>query len=214
MSDKIRAHVRSNAVGYLALIVALSGTAAATNGSLAGRNTVGSADIINEDLTALDIGPDAVGSSEVSTNSLLASDIFNVDRLEGHGLSLIQDVEGGGPKEIDLLDVGPFTVVGRCTDHGGGSVTAEIYLRGENNVQIDIDTNFGTGGTPPSGPNDLTGVVANTNPVLASFGPTTAEHYGTGTWSAHNPTLAPLLGSLTIGVHVNDDCTFSATAFN
>ena len=42
MSVRIAQHIRSNVVGYLALFVALSGTAYAIDGPLAGQNQVGS----------------------------------------------------------------------------------------------------------------------------------------------------------------------------
>ena len=64
-------------VAYLALFVALSGTAMAVDGPLAGQNTVGSEDIINSEVLTGDIGdaaaggndlaPDAVGSARSTT---------------------------------------------------------------------------------------------------------------------------------------------------
>jgi hypothetical protein len=59
MFTRIRSHVRSHVVGYLALFVALGGTALAADGPLAGRNTVGSADIINKEVHRHDLGFDA-----------------------------------------------------------------------------------------------------------------------------------------------------------
>ena len=214
MSDKVRAHFRSNVVGYLALVVALSGTAVATNGSLAGRNTVGSADIINDEVKANDIGNDAVSYSELEEESLGPDHIASVRYLEGTGISSVDDPTTAGSTTVQLLDVNPFAIVGRCTDSGGGSVKSEIFLQGTNLVEIDVDTNFGSGGTPPTGASDVTGVPANVSPVLASFGPTTAEHFGTGSWAAHNPSLDPILGNLALGVNVYGDCTFSANVLN
>ena len=45
MSGRIRQHIRSNVVGYVALFVALSGTAYAIDGPLPGQNQVGSEDM-------------------------------------------------------------------------------------------------------------------------------------------------------------------------
>jgi hypothetical protein len=214
MSVKGRAHFRSNLVGYLALIVALSGSAIAANGSLAGRNTVGSADIINDEVKDKDIAADAVSFSELADESIGTQHLFGIARFEGAGISSVDDPTTAGSTDIQLLNVNPFSIVGRCTDSGGGNVKSEIILQGSNAVLIDADTNFGSGGTPPTGASDVTGVAANTHPVLASFGPTTAEHFGTGSWAAHNPSIDPITGNLAIGVNVNGDCTFSANVLN
>jgi hypothetical protein len=57
--------------------VALSSTAWAANGPLAGINTVGSADIINKEVKRSDLALDAVNSSRVAPGSLSGSDIAN-----------------------------------------------------------------------------------------------------------------------------------------
>ena len=75
MSARIRRHIRSNVVGYLSLFVALSGTAYAIDGPLPGQNQVGSSDIINGEVKALDLGGNAVRSGEVLDDSLLGADI-------------------------------------------------------------------------------------------------------------------------------------------
>jgi hypothetical protein len=75
MSVGIAQHIRSNVVGYLALFVALSGTAYAVDGPLAGQNQVGSEDIINEEVKRDDLGPDAVRTGKVLNETLLAEDI-------------------------------------------------------------------------------------------------------------------------------------------
>jgi hypothetical protein len=75
MSARIGQHIRSNVVGYMALFVALSGTAYAADGPLAGQNQVGSEDIINEEVKRDDLGPDAVRTGKVLNETLLAEDI-------------------------------------------------------------------------------------------------------------------------------------------
>jgi hypothetical protein len=75
MSARIRQHIRANVVGYMALFVALSGTAYAVDGPLAGQNQVGSEDIINEEVKREDIGSDAVRTGKVLNDTLLAEDI-------------------------------------------------------------------------------------------------------------------------------------------
>lgn len=61
----MRDHIRSNVVGYLALFVALSGTAAA----LPRTNTVDSRDIINKQVKSADIGSGQVQSVDVADDS-------------------------------------------------------------------------------------------------------------------------------------------------
>ncbi|HWM18055.1 MAG TPA: hypothetical protein VNO51_00085 [Ilumatobacteraceae bacterium] len=75
MSARIRRHIRSNVVGYVALFVALSGTAYAVDGPLAGQNQVGSEDIINGEVKRDDIAGDAVRTGKVLDETLLGADI-------------------------------------------------------------------------------------------------------------------------------------------
>jgi hypothetical protein len=70
MPSKLRSHLRSNVVGYVALFVALSGSAYAVNGPLAGRNTVGSADIINQEVKSADVEDDGVSGADIDESSL------------------------------------------------------------------------------------------------------------------------------------------------
>lgn len=71
----MRNHLRSNVVGYVAVFIALSGTTYAIDGPLAGRNTVGSADIIDLEVQQRDIAANAIGTGKVSDESLEAGDI-------------------------------------------------------------------------------------------------------------------------------------------
>src|SRR5687767_14436093 len=82
MTGTISAHIRRNVVGYLALFVALGGTAWATNGPLQGRNTVGSADILNGEVKAPDIGPSSVASADIK-DAPSGSDAVDADLLDG-----------------------------------------------------------------------------------------------------------------------------------
>lgn len=65
METSVRNHIRSNVVGYIALFVALSGTAAA----LPGTNTVDSGDIINKEVKTGDIGPGEVRTGDVADDN-------------------------------------------------------------------------------------------------------------------------------------------------
>ena len=71
-SGGIRAHIRSNVVGYVALFAVL---ATGTAGALPGKNKVDSGDIKNGQVKSLDIGPDAVGSAAVGADALGGADI-------------------------------------------------------------------------------------------------------------------------------------------
>lgn len=70
--DGIRAHVRSNVVGYVALFAVLAG---GTASALPGKNKVDSGDIKNGQVKSLDIGADAVGSAAVGADALGGADI-------------------------------------------------------------------------------------------------------------------------------------------
>jgi hypothetical protein len=72
MSERIRGHLRSNVVGYIALFCfAMSGTAIALDGS----NTVFSDDIVNGEVKAADIGNGEVGTADIATDGVTAIDI-------------------------------------------------------------------------------------------------------------------------------------------
>jgi hypothetical protein len=75
LSSYIRSHIRNNIVGYVALFVALSGVAYATDGPLPGQNQVGSEDIIDTEVHAPDIKNGAVTSNKVANQSLVADDL-------------------------------------------------------------------------------------------------------------------------------------------
>src|SRR5262245_24913047 len=92
-------------VAYLALFVALSGTAMAVDGPLAGQNTVGSEDIINSEVRTGDIGdaevsgndlaPDSVGSGKIVDRQVKNADL-------GLGASSSNTIADGGIQGIDV----------------------------------------------------------------------------------------------------------------
>ena len=89
----IRAHLRSNVVGYLALFVALSGTAVA----LPAANTVFSDDIVNGEVTTRDIS---------DTNGVRSADVRDDDK-GGGGLAAVDLARGSvGSSEIATDGVG------------------------------------------------------------------------------------------------------------
>ena len=76
MSRAIRAHVRSNVVGYVAIFMfAIGGTAYATHPG--GDNTIDSGDIINGQVLQPDIAAEAVGTDQIKNNQVRSPDIKN-----------------------------------------------------------------------------------------------------------------------------------------
>src|SRR3954466_7554817 len=87
MRNRISGHIRANVIGYVALFIALSGTAYAVDGPLPGQDQVGSADIINNDVQSADIR-DAnlttadIRSNAVTTGKILDNDVRSADVLD------------------------------------------------------------------------------------------------------------------------------------
>ena len=83
MSARIRSHIRSNVVGYIALFLVISGgTAQALNGS----NTVFSDDIVNKQVQTADLGINAVTSNRIAPNSVRGGRVVD-DSLTGADVS-------------------------------------------------------------------------------------------------------------------------------
>ena len=132
MAERIRDHIRSNVVGYVALFIALSGTAYAVDGPLPGQNQVGSEDIINSEVKSHDIGSaqvrnqdlasGAVNTGKIATGGVQTLDVLNntltgVDVNESSlgrvpsaavwGASRWRDVwQSGGPDDMPQINAG------------------------------------------------------------------------------------------------------------
>ena len=123
-------------VAYLALFVALSGTALAVDGPLAGQNTVGSEDIINSEVRTGDIGdaevsgndlaPDAVGSGKIVDRQVKNAD------LDDRRLLLEHDRRWGHPghRRQGRHPYGRRPRAGPKPDPAAGSRTARARLSG------------------------------------------------------------------------------------
>jgi hypothetical protein len=127
MASRIRTHIRSNVIGYVALFVALSGTAYAIDGPLPGQDQVGSADIINGEVQSADIKDANVTTADVRGNSVTSGKI-----LDGEVLSAdVRDdsAAGGG---LNAQDLGPNSVGGSevIDDSLGASDIDESTLTG------------------------------------------------------------------------------------
>jgi hypothetical protein len=72
MSNRVRDHIRSNVVGYIALFVALSGTAWA-------GATIGSGDVIDNSLRSVDIRDDTSPNGGLAAVDLAASSVHSAE---------------------------------------------------------------------------------------------------------------------------------------
>jgi len=136
MRNRISGHIRANVIGYVALFIALSGTAYAVDGPLPGQDQVGSADIINNDVQSADIR-DAnlttadIRSNAVTTGKILDNDVRSADVLDNSltGADVSEATLGKVP-DADTLD----------------GVDSSGFVRGSGSIQkVDFRANDGTG---------------------------------------------------------------------
>ena len=111
MSSKVRDHIRSNVVGYVAVFIALSGTAYAVDGPLPGVDQVGSEDIIDTEVKGIDLAPNAVGTSRIANGGVnapdLSTDVITDDTL--NPITGSTKVDAGAIKESELGDSSVFS---------------------------------------------------------------------------------------------------------
>jgi hypothetical protein len=105
-STRVRQHLRQNIYGLIAIFIALSGTAYAVDGPLAGQNKVGSADIIDGEVYGQDLRANAVGTGKVLDGSLTGFDVQN-DSLSGADIAS----QSVGFTELDFNAVGTGEVI-------------------------------------------------------------------------------------------------------
>jgi hypothetical protein len=136
MQERIRNHIRSNVIGYVALFIALSGTAYAVDGPLPGQDQVGSADIINNDVQSADLRDGNVAAADirtsaVTTGKILDNDVRSTDVLD-NGLTGadVNEATLGKVPDADTLD----------------GVDSAGFARGPGSIQkVDFRANDGTG---------------------------------------------------------------------
>jgi hypothetical protein len=76
VQTRIANHIRSNIVGYIALVCfAMGGSAYALDGPLPGQNQVGSSDIINGEVKGPDMGPSSVSSAKILDGQVKTADL-------------------------------------------------------------------------------------------------------------------------------------------
>src|SRR6266540_1876666 len=106
MQKRIRDHIRSNIVGYIALFCfAMGGSAYALDGPLPGQNQVGSDDIINGEDKNADIGTSEVKANNVAPESLGGNKIADRSVKNADlslGASSSNTIADGGIQGIDV----------------------------------------------------------------------------------------------------------------
>jgi hypothetical protein len=73
MQTRIQKHIRNNVVGYVAVFLALTGTAAATHPG--GADTIDSADIINAEVNTQDLANNSVSSDKINNGAVRSADV-------------------------------------------------------------------------------------------------------------------------------------------
>jgi hypothetical protein len=152
MGESIRGHIRSNVIGYVALFVALSGTAYAVDGPLAGTNQVGSEDIINAEVNTQDLANNAVGSEKINNGAVRSADVADDTTANAlQGIDIANDSLTGADiagKSILTDDIGFATITGANISDGSISGadlatdavgTSEIQAGGVGQSEIQTD---------------------------------------------------------------------------
>jgi hypothetical protein len=165
MSQRIRAHLRTNVVGYVAIFLfAIGGTAYATHPG--GVNTISSGDIINNEIRSEDIRSGAVQNSDTAPDSVTSGKIKNQEVRSG---DVANDSSAFALTGVDIAD----------TDSLG---SPEIGGLGGGDVTDGSITDADTSGLVPYG--DVLWAVVNSDGSLsrASNGTTTSalEAAGSG----------------------------------
>src|SRR5918996_1396546 len=131
MQKRIRDHIRSNVIGYIALFCfAIGGTAYAVDGPLPGQNQVGSEDIINGEVRNAALGANSVASGKIDDRQVKNADL-------SIGASSSNTIADGG---IQGVDVRNDTLTGTQVDES----TLTDLARGTGRIQrVDFRANAG-----------------------------------------------------------------------
>ncbi len=150
MSNRMRAltHLRSNAVGYVALFVALG------SGSAMAANTVFSTDIVNGEVKTADIGGGEVGTSDIANDAVSGAKVLddtlgNVDLKSGsvratevaNGTLTGDDIQNGSisPDDTDGLALSagiPWAVVDADGTVSRSSEPVSVVAEGDGDYEV------------------------------------------------------------------------------
>jgi hypothetical protein len=189
MRSTLGSHLRRHAVAYLALFVALGGTAVAAKPMITGADILDAsltgADVENDSLTGADILESSlarVPSALVASDSVHAEEATNASKLGGVAANGYMRGEGTVARHFDLLHPGEqsrhygpidwFTVSHICPSNVSADPSLFVINRADQKINVFEDN----GGT---------------NPVYHELDPT-----GTGNWFFLSPTA--VAGDLTI----------------
>ena len=160
--SRVSGWIRNNVLGFIAIFIALSGTAAA---SLPGTDTVDSGDIINGEVRNPDIRDGAVTSGKIGAGQVKSSDLA-ADSVTGANITdgsvgaadVASDSLGGGQVDETSLDssVLQHRLASGCA---AGSAIRDVDAGGN----VTCEGVGGSSGGPPTGPagGDLAGNYPN-----------------------------------------------------
>ena len=196
MRDRIRSHIRSQGVGYVALfLVVAGGTAYATHPG--GTNTISSGDIINGEVNAADIGSAQINGGKLATSSVSSAKVVD-DSLTGNDVDeSTLNLATEAWHEIGSTSEPPFNNSGFCSwSNADSAYNSAAFLRDRHGIVHlkgyvkasgdDCDFRFSTDAlifTLPSGyrpatrvvhevlTNEALGRVNVDGPALAGFPP-------------------------------------------
>lgn len=139
-SGRLSTHIRANVVGYVAVFIALGGTAVAGT-----ADSIVSEDILNGEVKKQDVGPEAVGTNEVEANSLEAGDLAldSVGVLEIGSVFQENDIAREGPEFVR-----PYGI--RLNAVQGNEVLNGTITRADLAAQAEAPAGFSTT-TPDTG---------------------------------------------------------------
>ena len=194
----IRNHIRSNAVGYVAVFLALSGTATALTGS----NTVFTDDITDEEVRAADVATDAIKAAEIAPGQVRTSDLA-ADAVNGTKVAAASLT--GFDFANDSLDSSKVTGL-------NGSDVQDDTLAGSDVVEgtlgeLPLATVAGTGqstssqGSPWCDPGDASFVTCvSFVKSLPAQGRVLLEGYGEGLRATLDGSTGPATGRCRLGL--------------
>ncbi len=175
VSSRIRDHIRSNVVGYVAVFLAMGGSAYAVNGPAPGINSVGTADIITKEVKRSDVALDAINSSRVAADSLTGADVAesslgqvpsaNTANSATTATTATNATNAGNAGTLDSIDSTGFLQTGATA---GGDLSGTF-----SNLQIGVGAVGGAEVTDNSlGPADLADVSALKGRLITCDDPT------------------------------------------